>query len=194
MILVATIAFSLVLARLRGGRFKGLVNVPLRWGALAAIAFAIQAAFIYQTPSHDYAGALGREELLLIGSHVLLIAVVWANRRLPGIHWLGLGLLLNLLAMVANGGWMPVTPEALTEAGHTGLVPSLASGTRVYSSKNIVLPRAETRLWVLSDVFILARPFPVPSIFSVGDLMLAVGVFQLIQGAMLGSIAQTRRH
>jgi len=87
--------------------------------------------------------------------------------------------------MVANGGWMPITPEAIIKVGHAGLVPSLASGVRVPSSKNIILSPGETRLGFLSDVFVLPRPFPVPSVFSIGDVLVALGVFFLIQNAML---------
>jgi hypothetical protein len=87
--------------------------------------------------------------------------------------------------MVANGGWMPITPNALAGVGFANLVPSLASGTRVYSSKNIILTLEETRLWFLSDVFALPRPFPIPSVFSIGDVFVALGVFVLIQDAMV---------
>lgn len=185
MILLAGVVISIAIALLRGGRLTGVARIPLRWGALAVAAFAIQTLFIYQTPSHRSIGVWGWQELLFVASHVLLLGAVWANRRLPGVKWIGLGLLLNLLAMVANGGWMPVGPQAVVRAGHTGLVPSLDSGTRVYSSKNIVLPPEETTLWYLSDIFVLAKPFPVPSVFSIGDVLAAVGGFLLIQQAML---------
>jgi len=186
MILVAAIVVSIAIALLRGGRFTALVRMPLRWGVLAVAAFAIQALFIYQIPSRKVIGAWGWQELLFVGSHLLLLIVVWANRQLGGIKWIGLGLLLNLVVMVANGGWMPIRPEAVIKVGHTSLVPSLASGTRVYSSKNIVLSSQETRLWFLSDIFVLSRPFPIPSVFSIGDVFVALGVFLLIQEAMLG--------
>ena len=186
MILVAATVLSIAVALLRGGRFTSLVRMPLRWGVLAVAAFVIQALFIYQTPSRRVIGVWGWEELLFVGSHLLLLVVVWANRQLAGVKWIGLGLLLNLVVMVANGGWMPITPEAIVKVGHTSLVPSLVSGTRVYSSKNIVLSSQETRLWFLSDVFVLSRPFPVPSVFSIGDVFVALGVFLLLQGAMLG--------
>jgi hypothetical protein len=57
---------------------------------------------------------------------------------------------------------------------------------RLYSSKNIILPAEQTRLQFLSDIFLLARPFPVPSVFSLGDVAVAAGVWALIQSAMLG--------
>lgn len=186
MILVAAIVVSIVAALLRGGRFTRLVSFPLRWGLLAVAAFAIQALFIYQMPVQKGIGVWGWQEVLFVVSHLLLLAVVWANRRLPGVKLIGLGLLLNLTVMVANGGWMPVTPEAVVKAGHTGLVPSLEPGTRVYSSKNIILAAEQTKLRFLSDVFVLSKPFPIPTIFSIGDVFVAAGVFLLIQGAMLG--------
>jgi hypothetical protein len=186
MILIVSIAVSMAVALLRGGRFSSLLRLPLRWGVLAVAAFTLQAFFIYQAPARKVLGTWGWQELLFMGSYVLLLAAVWANRQLPGVRWIGAGLLLNLVVMVANGGWMPITPEALTQVGHTNLVPSLAPGTRVASSKSILLPRQETNLWFLSDVLVVARPFPVPSVFSVGDVLIAVGVFLLVQNAMLG--------
>jgi len=194
MILVAAILVSIVVALLRGGRFAGLSGTPLRWGALAVASFAIQALLIYQPPSRKVVGVWGWQELLSVSSHVLLLAVVWANGRLAGIRWIGLGLLLNLAVMVANGGWMPISPDAIVKAGHMSLVPSLASGTRVFSSKSIILALGETRLWFLSDVFVLARPFPVPSVFSVGDVLVALGVFGFLQDAMLRHKEQIRSH
>ncbi|MGC8787774.1 MAG: DUF5317 domain-containing protein [Anaerolineae bacterium] len=186
MILVAAIVVSIIAALLRGGRFTRLVSFPLRWGLLAVAAFAIQALFIYQTPVRKNIGVWGWQEVLFVVSHLLLLAAVWANRHLPGVKFIGLGLLLNLIVMVANGGWMPVTPEAVVKVGHTGLVSSLEPGTRVYSSKNIILTAEQTKLRFLSDIFVLAKPFPIPTIFSIGDVFVAAGVFLLIQGAMLG--------
>ena len=186
MILLLAVIVSIVIALLRGGRFATLIGVPVRWGVLAVAAFAIQALFIYQTPSRKALGIWSWQEWLFCASHLLLLGMVWANRNLPGVKLIGLGLLLNLAVMIANGGWMPVAPDAIVKVGYTGLAPSLEPGMRVYSSKNIILPAEQTRLQFLSDIFILARPFPVPSVFSPGDAVVAVGVWALIQSAMLG--------
>jgi hypothetical protein len=185
MILAVAIVVSMLIAVLRGGRFAALSRLPLRAGWLAVAAFVIQAFFIYQPPTHRTAGGWGWQETLFAASHLLLSAAVLANRHLKGTMWIGLGLLLNLSVMIANGGWMPVTPAAVVQAGHTDLVPSLAPGARVYSSKNIVLLPEETNLQFLSDVFVLPRPFPIPSVFSIGDVCIALGALLLIQDAML---------
>lgn len=186
MILLAAILLSVAVGLVRGGRLAGLSQVPFRWSTLAVAAFAVQALFIYQRPAQPVIGGWGWQELALSAAHLLLLVVAWANRRLTGVPWIGVGLLLNWVAMLANGGWMPITPDALVGAGHGNLAPSLAAGTRVYSSKNIILPRDQTRLWLLSDVFVLAAPFPIPSVISVGDALIAVGAFALVQQAMLG--------
>lgn len=185
MILVVAVVFSLVVGLLRGGRLGGLIRLPLRWAPLAVIAFAVQAYFIYRAPLRGSGVPWGWQEMLLFGSHILILVVLWANRKLAGAKWIAYGLLLNLLVMIANGGWMPVTPEALIRTGQAGLVSSMASGIRVQGSKSIVLSQHETRLWFLSDVFVLAKPFPLPSVFSIGDALVAVGVFLLLEAALL---------
>lgn len=186
MILLLAVIVAVLVALARGGRFTALVNVPVRWGLLPILAFAVQALFIYQAPGQKQSGIWSWQEYLFLTSHLLLLITVWANRTLPGMLWVGAGLLLNLAVMAANGGWMPVAPDAVIKAGYAGLAPSLETGMRLYSSKNIVLPPESTALRWLSDVFVLARPFPVPSVFSIGDVLVAGGVLFLIQGAMLG--------
>jgi len=193
MILVVAIVASIAVAWLQGGRFSSLTSLSVRWGGLSVAAFALQSVFIFLTPTRSAQGPWGWQELLFVGSHLLLLTMVWANRELPGVKWIGVGLALNLLIMVANGGWMPVSPEAMVRAGHLQLVPSLDSGMRVSSSKSVVLSREETALWFLSDIFVLGRPLPFSSVFSAGDVLVAIGAFLLIQSGMLDSHGRIRQ-
>jgi len=192
MILVVAIMLSMFVAWLQGGRLSSLGSLSLHWGGLAVAGFAVQTAFIYQTPTQKMVGRWSWQEFIFMGSYLLLLLAIWANRTTKGVWIIGLGLVLNLVVMAANGGWMPVTPEAIRAVGYTHLAPSLVSGTRVYSSKDIILLRQETRLWYLSDVFVLSRPFPIPSICSVGDMLVALGAFLLIQDGMLRHRARTQ--
>jgi hypothetical protein len=185
MILAAAILLSILAGFLRGGRLVGLASLRVRWGALAVAAFALQTLFIYQKPAAEAVRAWGWRETAFLSSYAALLLVAWANRRLPGMSLIGLGLLLNLVVMAVNGGWMPITPEALSKVGMVHLAPSLASGMRVYSSKDVILPRGGTRLWFLSDIFVLAKPFPVPAVFCVGDIACALGALVLLQNGML---------
>ena len=48
---------------------------------------------------------------ILVASQLVLLVFIWLNRDKTGILILGLGLLLNLLVIIINGGLMPITPE-----------------------------------------------------------------------------------
>jgi hypothetical protein len=125
---------------------------------------------------------------VLLLSYALLLIVVWVNRRLSGMALIGLGLALNLLVMLVNGGYMPISPEALSMSGHTELATQ-EPGVRLASSKDVLLLTTQTRLWFLSDILVIPPPFPLPTVFSLGDAVIAVGAFWLTQRAMLGQLA-----
>lgn len=185
MVLLYVVAVAFLVGLLRGGKLSRMLTLPLRWPALPLAAFAAQAVVVYWPRSSDQVSALLPIGLLLLSS-LTLVAVVWVNRRLSGMFLLGLGLILNLAVMVANGGYMPIEPAAVARIGHTDRLLATSSGTRVVYSKDVVLPREQTRLWLLSDVLVLPSPFPVPSAASIGDACIAVGAFLLVQRALLG--------
>lgn len=184
MILLLALAVALLVAFVRGGSLKNLADFHLEWGWLAGLALAIQIVAIYWATGDRYLYLQGGA---LVVSSLLLLPVVWCNRRSPGLALIGLGLALNLAVMVANGGFMPITPEAVARIGHQHLIVQLGGVERMSGSKGIVLPREETALWVLSDIFIIPPPFPVASAFSLGDALVAVGAFILLQRAMVGA-------
>lgn len=181
MLLILAFALAVAVALARGGRLSRLAAFPLRAYGLALLALALQAASIYWLPEDS---PTSLRVALLAVSYAILVCFVWLNRRLPGVWLVGLGLAANWLVMLANGGHMPVTYEALAAAGRAYLAPSSASGTLVAASKDVILPLAETQLWFLSDIFVLPPPFPVPGVFSPGDVLIAVGTFILVQSAL----------
>lgn len=183
MILLLALLVSIAVSLARGGRFRWLAQTPLRLGGLAMVAFALQWPIIY-APLPRSEGLFGPRTLLLLASYLLVVAVVVVNRRVPGLPLIGIGLGLNLLVMLANGGFMPVTMEAVERAGLAHLALGSEPGARLSATKDIILPAEATRLWVLSDIFVLPPPLPFRTIFSIGDVFLAAGVFVLFQCAM----------
>ncbi len=186
MILVVAVAASVVVGLLRGGCLARLAELRFARGWLVLAAVALQYPLVYNLVGRTAIIGVPLALPMMAVSVLLVLIAVWANRHLPGVPLVGLGLVANLVAMACNGGWMPITPEALARLGHQSWVTPQGEVLKVWGAKNVVLAQAETRLWWLSDVFVLSRPFPVPSAFSIGDVLVALGLFWLLQQALLG--------
>jgi hypothetical protein len=125
---------------------------------------------------------LAVQQSLFLLSQLLLLVFVWQNRRLTGIQILGLGVLCNLLVTVSNDGFMPVAPETLVRINPGSTLSQWPLGYHYGGSKDIILPRVRTDLWLLSDILVLPPPFPWPTAFSLGDALIAIGIVVLLQG------------
>jgi hypothetical protein len=151
----------------------------IRQMELVLLAFLPQALvfFVPQTGrfvSHQWAA------LILPLSLAILVLFVWHNRRLQGFWLLGLGLLLNMAVIAANGGLMPTSPETLAIVHGTTVDNEQAQAlvdSRAFGSKNVVLPVEETRLEWLADRFTVPEELPIQFAFSLGDVFLAAGAF-----------------
>jgi hypothetical protein len=177
-ILLLVMASGLAVGQLRGGDLDSLRAAHVK--ALPLAALVLQGLLGLQGLRLD--GALRTiGSVLLVASLLLALIVVWANRRLPGMPLIGLGLLANLLVVGVNGG-MPVSKATLERAGISATSPDLRELGPRY-----VLERPGTRLGVLGAR--LAIPAG-RTMVSVGDVTQYAGLVLLVQGLML---AGTRR-
>lgn len=177
--LTFAITMGIVCGLARGGTLPTLAARPWRFIWLAGVAFALQAFAVWGVGAN---GPTPVASTLHVVSYLLLGIIVAANWRIPGMTIVGAGLLLNFLVIVANGGYMPITPEALMAHGEEQLA-AVAPGGTVVGSKDIVLEHGQAQLWILSDVITTRLPFWQRS-FSVGDVVLALGLFYLVQAGM----------
>ena len=165
MLLLYAIAAGLLAGRLTGGRFDALDGVRFRWWPLALAGLLFQLV-LFSGPVAARIGDLG--PALYVGSTLVVFGVLLLNVRLPGFWLLALGAGLNLVAIAANGGWMPSSPEAWMQLNGVGEVP-----TEAYT--NSALITSATRFPALGDIFVLPRPIPLANVFSVGDVLIAAG-------------------
>jgi hypothetical protein len=75
---------------------------------------------------------------------------------------------------------MPINPQTAQKILPAGSVDALQIGQRIGYSKDILLTREETRLWFLSDRLTLPQWINYGVAFSVGDLLLFIGVIWLL--------------
>lgn len=182
-----------IVGLLRGGRFYNLTHLPIRWSALPFLALAFQIYVLYG-PGREEAGRFSLPALLILASFGLLFVAVLANRRLPGMMWLGLGSALNFLVILANGGWMPVTAELLATAGFVNTPAAVVPGQRVLFSKDVVMVSQEMHLSWLSDRFVLPKAGPFTMVFSAGDVLMMLGLFRVVQAGMHNLAGQTPKN
>ncbi|MDO9349321.1 MAG: DUF5317 domain-containing protein [Anaerolineales bacterium] len=116
----------------------------------------------------------------LIASQVLLLLFAWVNRKLAGMWLLILGLVLNLVVIASNGGFMPISPETAARLVPVAVVQAIQPGHRLGFSKDILLLTEDTRLVWLSDRFLLPAWFFYQVAFSLGDIFIACGIFWLL--------------
>ena len=184
MILYAALLFSLVVALMRGGSVRHLAMMRLRCGWLILAVVAPQILIIFLPEGYEDRYWVGCAVMLAV-SYCGLAILAWLNHSLSGMKLLALGIVLNGAVILANGGFMPVTPEALARAGHSEVVLELERGLRVVGSKDVVLNRDDTNLWPLSDIFVIPKRFPLAGSFSIGDALIISGCFMLMQSALI---------
>ena len=141
-------------------------------------AFAPQALVSYVPSTRDLAPHWLAAAVLPV-SLLIFLVFVWINRKLPGMLLLLAGLVLNLSVISSNGGWMPISPET---AGNLpgGSNPETSSLGARFGHKDILLLPEDTRLAFLSDRFLLPDWSPYQAAFSLGDVLVAAGVFWLL--------------
>ena len=177
MILLDAVVFGFVAGGARAGirRRPYRLDLPGRLDLLFAAAL-LQSAVFYFPPTRTILPDW-LVSCLLVSTQIVLLVFVWLNRAQPGFWLLGAGLGLNLLVIVANGGWMPVSPQVISALFSDVSGAALELGERVGWSKDILLLPTQTRLWWLSDCMLLPSWFPQQAAFSLGDVLIAIGAF-----------------
>lgn len=153
-----------------------MTSPKLRLLWLVLLAFLLQWLAIYLPASReripDQVAAI-----FLVTSQVLLLVFIWSNRSSPRYLLLGIGLTMNLVVIIMNGGLMPISPKAVMAIAPDAPAGSWQTGSRLGWGKDVVLTTVETNLWILSDHLLFQRWFPYRVAFSIGDIFLACGAF-----------------
>lgn len=166
------ILIALITGWLRGGGFRRLADLTIESWYLVIASFVIQSSL----PFLSSFGFLGYRFPLLIISYMILIYALIRNRETIGFLVAAIGTALNFIVILFNGG-MPVDTDGLDNEAVAGLA-SAADGVHVMLGPT-------TRLSILADIV----PYPLPAPFggtaSIGDILLGLGIFLIIQTNMV---------
>ena len=153
-----------------GGSLDNLLDIRLRWLPALLVAAGARLTLDWALAAGGLPDAL-RMWLVLL-TYVYLVAMLLANRNLPGLTAAALGTAANGIAIVVNRGWMPVWQPSLGAAGF--------DSSAVHSNFHTMLTGPVDAAFFahggpLADII----PIPIPllqSVASVGDLLLGVGL------------------
>ena len=157
---------------LTGGSAARLGDLRFRWAPLIALGMAGQ-VLLFSSPLGDAIGPAA--PVVYVASNVAVLVAVWRNLAIPGLPLVLIGGAANLVAIVANRGFMPVSPDALVAIGrapHDG-----------YSNSRLV---DDVVLGPLTDLFAMPSWVPMANIFSIGDVLIGVGAAMAVVAAMHG--------
>jgi Family of unknown function (DUF5317) len=107
-----------------------------------------------------------------LASYLLAAAFLWLNRAVRGLPVVALGAACNGVTIALNGGTLPASAQAVRRAGISADEQFLNSAVLPHP----VLP------W-LGDVFAWPQPLPLANVFSVGDVLIVLGVGLVAWGA-----------
>lgn len=112
---------------------------------------------------------------LHVVANLAFLALFWSNLRLPGMKWFFAGWAINILPILANAGKMPVSAWAAR----------MANTPDVQTTMRHALMSSQTRFNFLGDFIPATRPPMIcPAVLSPGDILMAIGIFILIQITM----------
>jgi hypothetical protein len=114
--------------------------------------------------------------LWLLLSAACLSVFCWRNRLIPGSYLVLGGLLLNMTVMELNNGYMPLNRPLAIQTRHQ----LLRSGAAMQWSKDMVLDDQQARLAWLGDRLTLPGPLERLAVWSIGDVVLLLGVGRLL--------------
>lgn len=179
MILLASVPIGLVAGFALGGRLENLAGRRFAWAPLAIAGLVVQVVVF--SPLGGTLAA-GFEPPLYVASTAAVFVAVLRNIRMTGLAIVALGALSNLAAIVVNGGAMPADPAALAAAG----LPGPGANTN-----SVVVEHAG--LQALTDIFAIPAGVPLANVFSVGDVLIGVGVAVAIAAAMRRPVVPSER-
>ena len=184
---LSTILLALIVGAFAGGGIPRLADLGLRWSCLLVGALLLRAL-----------AGLSRETGIaadvpvgwaFIAAYGLIFVWLWGNWRVPGLQIAAVGIGANMAAVLVNAGQMPIWSAAFFAAGFDESV--------IANDPFHFLLRAETVADFVASggLFGDVIPLPIPiirDVVSIGDVLLALGIFWAIVYSMMRADAPSR--
>jgi MFS family permease len=173
------VLLGLLLGLIAGGKLDNLAYVRLRWLPVLLVAAVTRFGLDGALSAGLVPDALRLWLVLVV--YVLLTTMLVANRSLPGLAAAALGTAANGIAIVANGGWMPVWQPSLAAAG--------LDSTTIHSNfHRMLVGPVDGSFFAHGGPLVDLIPIPLPifqSVSSIGDVLLGAGLAFFVFAAVV---------
>jgi len=180
MFILYAVIIGIIIGYAAKGRLRNIALRPLKWKYVPISALIIQLVifselpFVKNLPNDIITG-------LHFVSYVMLFIFMARNIKNFGVAIIGTGIFLNFLVISLNGGYMPTVPENLEKTSVGASAHLISQGEAV---NNSIMMSEDTLLPWLGDIFVMPSWMPFSNVFSIGDIIIAIGICVFIVANM----------
>ncbi len=176
--LIETVILAIIAGYLFKGNIKNMTLTPLKgvvfiFGGLLLRNFPVLFRLPFEKNVQDSMTAVAPVFFLM--SFLMIAVGVWLNRKSWPMYIVLSGIILNFIVVFANSGLMPVSKDGLAFSGY--------DMSKIKSNRldlNHMLVDMNTKFTFLSDIIPVPKPYPLPAMLSVGDIIMSIGIFLFI--------------
>lgn len=172
------IIFSLIVGFFRKGNLRALAQLKLKWGWVFPLLLIVELAVFKLQNDSKFLGQVSGYIYIVV--YVLGLLFLFMNRKNPGFILILIGVFLNFLVMVTNGGRMPVSVAAAAV-----LDPVYIDVLKESLYAKHTMLTSSSHFGFLGDIIPISDPYPRTQVISIGDIIMNIGIFFFIQYLMV---------
>lgn len=191
--LIEAVILSVIIGLIRGGKIKGLKRFSRKSLWFLIIGIVIQGSIIIMNNLVEFKSIgkiLTYSKELVILSYILILLGIIGNYTCRPL-WIALiGYIMNFIPLVANNWKKPILIEGLQLTKNKGLIKIIEN-----RQAGLYTPLIEgVKYPVLGNYIVFSKPYLLAKVVSLGDFIIGIGIFILIQDLMKNNRGYTMRY
>lgn len=178
--LIELLIGSIIIGIIRGGSIWRLMNTSFNRISVLILSLLIYISF-FHFALRGYDIVLNHIEKVHVVVYIILIFGIILNYKFREVWIIFIGVIANLVSFFINSSRIVFSVEGLNYAGFNDIVRIITT-----ESIDFLAPLTEmTKVGFLGRFIAIPPIYIYPQIFSIGDFVISLGIFLLIQNIML---------